>query len=65
MCGLNALEYVRYRHDDNDLVRAARQQEFLRQARQELPAAEIARRLQRAQVLAEKYVTMDIRKETT
>ena len=37
MCGYNALQYVRYRHDDNDLVRAARQQDFLREARQELP----------------------------
>ena len=40
MCGFNALQYVRYRHEDNDLVRAARQQEFLREARQELPADE-------------------------
>jgi LCP family protein required for cell wall assembly len=63
MCGLNALQYVRYRHDDNDLVRAARQQEFLRQARQELPAAEIAGDFNELKDIAEKYVTMDIRKE--
>ena len=44
MCGYNALQYVRYRHDDNDLVRSARQQEFLREARQELPADEDPRR---------------------
>jgi LCP family protein required for cell wall assembly len=31
--GRDALAYVRYRHTDNDLVRAARQQDFLRQAR--------------------------------
>jgi polyisoprenyl-teichoic acid--peptidoglycan teichoic acid transferase len=31
MCGRDALDYVRYRHTDNDLVRAARQQDFLRQ----------------------------------
>ena len=31
MCGRDALDYVRYRHGDNDLVRAARQQDFLRQ----------------------------------
>ena len=37
MCGYNALQYVRFRHDDNDLVRAARQQDFLREARQKLP----------------------------
>lgn len=33
LCGRDALDYVRYRHGDNDLVRAARQQDFLRQAR--------------------------------
>jgi LCP family protein required for cell wall assembly len=64
MCGLNALEYVRYRHDDNDLVRAARQQEFLRQARQELPGPEILNDFNDLKSIAEKYVTMDIRKET-
>ena len=31
VCGRDALDYVRYRHTDNDLVRAARQQDFLRQ----------------------------------
>jgi LCP family protein required for cell wall assembly len=31
--GQKALDYVRYRHGDNDLVRAARQQDFLRQVR--------------------------------
>jgi len=31
--GQDALDYVRYRHGDNDLVRAARQQDFLRQMR--------------------------------
>lgn len=36
LCGANALDYVRYRHSDNDLVRAARQQSFLRQARQQV-----------------------------
>ena len=29
----DALDYVRYRHTDNDFIRAARQQDFLRQAR--------------------------------
>jgi polyisoprenyl-teichoic acid--peptidoglycan teichoic acid transferase len=33
MCGQRALEYVRYRHTDNDIVRGARQQDFLRQVR--------------------------------
>ncbi|MDX6638357.1 MAG: polyisoprenyl-teichoic acid--peptidoglycan teichoic acid transferase, partial [Solirubrobacterales bacterium] len=39
MCGFNALSYVRYRHDDNDLVRSARQQAFLREARAQVPAS--------------------------
>ena len=33
LMGKKALDYVRYRHGDNDLVRAARQQDFLRQAK--------------------------------
>jgi LCP family protein required for cell wall assembly len=33
MCGKKALAYVRYRHTDTDIVRSARQQEFLGAAR--------------------------------
>ncbi|HEY4280736.1 MAG TPA: LCP family protein [Conexibacter sp.] len=33
MCGERALSYVRYRHLDSDLVRSARQQDFLRDVR--------------------------------
>jgi hypothetical protein len=39
MCGFNALSYVRYRHEDNDLVRSARQQAFLREARAQVPTS--------------------------
>jgi LCP family protein required for cell wall assembly len=31
LCGQDSLDYVRYRHGDNDLIRNARQQDFLRQ----------------------------------
>ncbi len=31
ICGSKALDYVRYRHTDSDLVRGARQQDFVRQ----------------------------------
>ncbi len=31
LCGQDALDYVRFRHTDNDLVRGARQQDFIRQ----------------------------------
>ena len=37
LCGFDALSFVRYRHTDTDIVRAARQQEFLRQARAKVP----------------------------
>jgi LCP family protein required for cell wall assembly len=33
LCGQDALDYVRFRHEDSDLVRAARQQDFLSQAK--------------------------------
>ena len=33
LCGAQALAYVRFRHTDSDFVRAARQQDFLRQAK--------------------------------
>jgi len=36
LCGADALDFVRFRHEDNDLVRAARQQEFLRQAKEQI-----------------------------
>jgi polyisoprenyl-teichoic acid--peptidoglycan teichoic acid transferase len=39
--GMDALDYVRYRHGDNDLVRAARQQDFLRQIRKQLGARKL------------------------
>src|SRR3954453_16283543 len=41
MCGSKALDYVRYRHTDNDIVRAARQQDFLRQIRSQLSAGKL------------------------
>ena len=39
LCGKKSLQYVRYRHTDTDLVRAARQQDFLSAARQRVPVA--------------------------
>jgi LCP family protein required for cell wall assembly len=41
LCGQNALDYVRYRHTDTDIVRAARQQDFLRNARAQVPISEV------------------------
>jgi polyisoprenyl-teichoic acid--peptidoglycan teichoic acid transferase len=36
LCGEDALAYVRFRHHDNDIVRGARQQSFLREAKDQL-----------------------------
>jgi polyisoprenyl-teichoic acid--peptidoglycan teichoic acid transferase len=42
LCYENALDYVRYRHDDSDFVRVARQQDFLRDLREQInPANEL------------------------
>jgi polyisoprenyl-teichoic acid--peptidoglycan teichoic acid transferase len=41
LCGAQALAYVRFRHNDNDLVRSARQQDFLRAASDELSTSSL------------------------
>ena len=42
LCYENALDYVRYRHTDSDFVRVARQQDFLRDLREQIdPANEL------------------------
>jgi LCP family protein required for cell wall assembly len=42
LCYENALDYVRYRHTDDDFVRVARQQDFLRDLREQIdPSNEV------------------------
>jgi polyisoprenyl-teichoic acid--peptidoglycan teichoic acid transferase len=41
LCGQNALDFVRYRHFDTDLVRAARQQQFLSDAKGQIGVGKI------------------------
>ncbi len=41
LCGQDALDYVRFRHADNDLVRAARQQDFLRSAKDQISTSSL------------------------
>jgi LCP family protein required for cell wall assembly len=41
LCGFDALSFVRYRHTDNDIVRSARQQAFLREARAKVPPSRL------------------------
>jgi LCP family protein required for cell wall assembly len=42
LCAEPALSYVRYRHDDSDFVRVARQQDFIRQAKEQLGVFDLA-----------------------
>ncbi len=37
LCGTKALEFVRFRHTDSDIVRNARQQDFIRWAKEQYP----------------------------
>jgi LCP family protein required for cell wall assembly len=41
LCGQKSLDYVRFRHADSDLVRAARQQDFLRQAKDQISSSSL------------------------
>ncbi|HEU4977567.1 MAG TPA: LCP family protein [Solirubrobacteraceae bacterium] len=41
LCGQDALAYVRYRHTDSDIVRAARQQDFLSAAKSQVGQSSI------------------------
>jgi LCP family protein required for cell wall assembly len=57
LCGYRALDYVRSRHDDDDIYREARQQGFLRQAKQQVGVSSL---LSNASKLA-KVVNKNIR----
>jgi LCP family protein required for cell wall assembly len=61
LCGDDALHYVRYRHADTDLVRAARQQDFLRQIKDQVGASGLVARLHPIERLFGKYASTDIR----
>lgn len=41
LCGHDALDYVRYRHGDSDITRAARQQDFLRAAKDQVSTSAV------------------------
>ena len=60
MCGKRALEYVRYRHTDTDLVRAARQQDFLSAARQRVPIKDLVLGSNELIDVFTEYTTSDI-----
>jgi LCP family protein required for cell wall assembly len=61
LCGQDALDYVRYRHTDNDLVRAARQQDFLKQVKQQVGVQGLLSDRKKLARLLGKYTATDIR----
>jgi polyisoprenyl-teichoic acid--peptidoglycan teichoic acid transferase len=61
LCGQKALDYVRFRHEDNDIVRAARQQDFLRQAKQQVGVGKIVADRRKLTKAFGKYTKSDIR----
>jgi len=60
LCGKKALQYVRYRHTDTDIVRAARQQDFISAARQRVPISKLAFGQDDLIDIFTKYTTSDI-----
>jgi polyisoprenyl-teichoic acid--peptidoglycan teichoic acid transferase len=61
LCGQDALDYVRYRHADTDLVRGARQQDFLRQIKNQIGAGGLISRRYDIEKIFGKYASTDIR----
>jgi LCP family protein required for cell wall assembly len=61
LCGKDALDYVRYRHTDTDIVRAARQQDFLRQAKQQVGIGKLISKETKLIKIVSKYTRSDIK----
>jgi LCP family protein required for cell wall assembly len=65
LCGKKALEYVRYRHTDTDLVRSARQQDFLSAAREQVPVGDLVLGRNELIDIFTEYTTSDISDKET
>ena len=61
LCGQDALDYVRYRHTDNDIIRAARQQDFLRQAKAQVGVGRLLGNQRKLIRIVSKYTRSDIK----
>jgi LCP family protein required for cell wall assembly len=57
LCYENALSYVRYRHTDSDFVRVARQQDFIRNLREQVPASDLIGEIDKVSKAVGKAVT--------
>ncbi|HEY2480055.1 MAG TPA: LCP family protein [Solirubrobacterales bacterium] len=65
LCGKKALQYVRYRHTDTDIVRSARQQNFLSQARHQVSPTDLITDNHNLVDILTEYTTSDITEGTT
>ncbi len=61
LCGQDSLDYVRFRHEDTDIVRAARQQEFLRQLKQQIGITKLFTRRKDLLEIFGEFTDSDIR----
>jgi polyisoprenyl-teichoic acid--peptidoglycan teichoic acid transferase len=65
LCGKKALQYVRYRHTDTDLVRSSRQQDFLSAARQRISIKDLVLDQTGLIDIFTKYTTSDVNDKET
>jgi len=65
LCGVKALQYVRYRHTDTDIVRSARQQAFISDARQRVSLQDLVFDQSGLIDIFTKYTTSDINSKET
>lgn len=61
LCGTKALEFVRFRHNDSDFVRSARQQDFLRQAKDQIGLSEVLGDRKELVRIFSRYTRTDLR----
>lgn len=65
LCGQQALDYVRYRHFDNDIVRSARQQQFLTDAKNQIGTSDIWGKRKQLIRLFGRYTDTDVHDGST
>jgi LCP family protein required for cell wall assembly len=65
LCGQDALDFVRFRHDDSDFVRAARQQAFLSQAKEQIGLGRVVSDRKELLRIFGRYTQTDIAKSDT
>jgi LCP family protein required for cell wall assembly len=64
LCGLDSLDYVRFRHLDDDFVRSARQQSYLEQAKQQVGVGRLFGDREELLNIFGRYTQTDIRSES-